>query len=255
MWSGLHKPGALPLLVLVLFSLLRLVPSLSQQWDAYLLWKPGDVDMNILDPSIPRRHTATTTYNWTNANANADVQQYKSYATTKPPTLIKRVRSFRTLFVSRAGDVATEVQVHANLSIQVQQAQQEVHQHQQEEVHQHQQQEEVQQKNQFTIPRLYSWQQACQLHYLSEYFKSTVLALSRLTPRDPHPASLSKQTPFNHPEPELEPELDPPIHQPQESTQEETVTSISTDESGYAPQRRGSCLAIVVGLVVGIIWF
>lgn len=38
MLSGLQRPGAIPFLALVIFSLFSLVPSLSQQWDLYH-WK------------------------------------------------------------------------------------------------------------------------------------------------------------------------------------------------------------------------
>lgn len=39
MWSGLEKPGAIPFLALVVFSLLSLVPSLSWDWGSN--WKDG----------------------------------------------------------------------------------------------------------------------------------------------------------------------------------------------------------------------
>ncbi|KAE8351003.1 hypothetical protein BDV28DRAFT_150384 [Aspergillus coremiiformis] len=143
MRSGFHKPGAIPFLVLLVFSLLSLVPSLAKEWDFYNLrfgyigYHRNDVRQSsrirdgLVDVRSRVRATGSQCKSWAiSCYSLSDLDRISrprravpdtpprssleaaavfdtdpiAYLAEKPSTFTRGVRAFKSLFINQLGD-------------------------------------------------------------------------------------------------------------------------------------------------------
>ncbi|ODM16915.1 hypothetical protein SI65_07880 [Aspergillus cristatus] len=317
MWSGLEKPGAIPFLALVVFSLLSLVPSLSWDWGSnwknewYVgghrnevrpigaefsrIVKDGSVDTRLrvratsgqcwpwlCGDSLPRSRPAAVPSSFETASVLPN-DAPTVYPWKNASTLTRSVRAF-TAFIQQLDDrqllpsfstrsvfpVETALShPSSNLSDVSSSPLHPLRDDSFEPMVYDNNYTTLMTKKTDTTPRLQfcdrfsdAWQQACHtVHDTAKTFSfsydaidSTHLPNSSMHP----PVSLPSDThqrkpplPHNESEPTVAPKTIP-------SANAAAVLSGDSQDAGSGrnpKQVRGSCMAIVIGLVVGIMWF
>ncbi|KAJ5860293.1 uncharacterized protein N7529_007603 [Penicillium soppii] len=288
MRSGLEKPGALPLLALVVFSLLTLVPSLSSIYNlklADLNFYPGGArQVPLLQdgvPEVPTAHPLTEPHRpWalgaphrsrvnlltrtarldnvavvsaSETTAIANKSRLSSLTRESPFSFSRRARAFKTYFIQQLDDYPFLTSFSKRSLVEPTPYPTTTFNHSlptsNHPSNTYNDSSDSIQKNGLQAPSIREMcQQACRLAidfgkratlHGTEYAKSIFLESS-----DP-PTTL-----IRHPK-------DP---QDQSSPSEPAIQRLaaedSTDAAGrHSQELRGSCMAVVIGLVAGIMWF
>ncbi|KAL2843116.1 hypothetical protein BJY01DRAFT_198089 [Aspergillus pseudoustus] len=322
MRSGLQKPGTVPFLALVLFSLLSLVPTLAKEWDFY------SVHLAYLGLALPRydgysRYTSSLLRNasidtrsrqrMTSGNSPCrswllgdfyssciehDVPPHQSvlgtaprrslfeagtepgdnavtYGATREPSLLTRgVTAFKEFVIKRWDDQQTiqhgvldtastqPALTVVNPATAVPLTSRESGQSDNEDLA-----EPPQYSLLFRLPTLLheTWQQACHAggQYLESLSRSTTQNTTALI-HDPAPATNDEKTHLDDArshkketsstgsaQPEQVPLHTPPTSQPVSAAGQSKDSALRQGSE----HMRGSSMAIVIGLVAGIMWF